>query len=245
MALVMSAFLPVATHTHRLPRVSSLTRVSARTHRPRRGSSSSGSEPRDRGSPPPRRRETPGKDELGRDLREGLSRKRDRSPPPRRSRLSRSRSRSRSPAGSRRRSPPRRRSRSPLAGRSPPRRRSRSPRRNRSPPRWRSPPPDERARPPPGRGICYAWQKGECARGENCRFAHEGEAGSGGGGGGRGEMGGPDADWLEKRRKMREEMASKKNSGIYASSDDDDYTAKVHSVDCDACALPKYLLQAA
>ena len=36
-------------------------------------------------------------------------------------------------------------------------------------------------------GICYAYQKGECTRGDSCRFSHSdgGSGGSGGGSGGR------------------------------------------------------------
>ena len=40
-----------------------------------------------------------------------------------------------------------------------------------------------------GAGVCYSFQKGECDRGSNCRFSHEGGGGGGGGyrgGGGRG-----------------------------------------------------------
>jgi hypothetical protein len=37
--------------------------------------------------------------------------------------------------------------------------------------------------------VCYAFQKGECTRGDACRFAH-GEGGGGGGGGGFGGGGG-------------------------------------------------------
>lgn len=29
--------------------------------------------------------------------------------------------------------------------------------------------------PPKPRGVCYAWQKGECTRGDTCRFAHSDE----------------------------------------------------------------------
>ena len=38
--------------------------------------------------------------------------------------------------------------------------------------------------------VCYAFQKGECTRGDSCRFSH-GEAGGGGGGGGGGWAGAP------------------------------------------------------
>jgi hypothetical protein len=36
------------------------------------------------------------------------------------------------------------------------------------------------------RGACYAFQRGECQRGDQCRFSHEAGAGGGGGGGGGG-----------------------------------------------------------
>lgn len=35
-------------------------------------------------------------------------------------------------------------------------------------------------------GVCYAHQRGDCTRGDNCRFSHEGSGGGGGGGGGGG-----------------------------------------------------------
>jgi len=31
--------------------------------------------------------------------------------------------------------------------------------------------------------VCYAFQKGECTRGDECRFSHTGESSGGGGGG--------------------------------------------------------------
>jgi hypothetical protein len=122
-------------------------------------------------------------------------RKDSRSPPARRRIRSPVRRDSRSPPRKRARSPPGGRSRSPLRRRSPSggrrsRSRSRSPRRYRSPPRRDSRSPRRRSGPLPdqdaefrrsgygrdddrrgggGRGICYAWQKGECARGESCR----------------------------------------------------------------------------
>eukprot|EP00303_Exanthemachrysis_gayraliae_P011323 CAMPEP_0206019006 /NCGR_PEP_ID=MMETSP1464-20131121/28287_1 /ASSEMBLY_ACC=CAM_ASM_001124 /TAXON_ID=119497 /ORGANISM="Exanthemachrysis gayraliae, Strain RCC1523" /LENGTH=143 /DNA_ID=CAMNT_0053392899 /DNA_START=68 /DNA_END=495 /DNA_ORIENTATION=- len=33
-----------------------------------------------------------------------------------------------------------------------------------------------------GRGVCYAWQRGECNRGDSCRFEHGEDGGRGGGG---------------------------------------------------------------
>ena len=33
-------------------------------------------------------------------------------------------------------------------------------------------------------GVCFAFQRGECERGNSCRFSHEGGGGGGGGGGG-------------------------------------------------------------
>ena len=39
---------------------------------------------------------------------------------------------------------------------------------------------------PPRRGICYAFEKGECERGDSCRFVHLPPNGGGGRGGGRG-----------------------------------------------------------
>jgi len=35
-----------------------------------------------------------------------------------------------------------------------------------------------------GRGVCFDFQKGRCNRGDQCRFAHEGDGGGGGFGGG-------------------------------------------------------------
>jgi len=40
------------------------------------------------------------------------------------------------------------------------------------------------------RGICFDWQKGDCQRGDQCRFAHEGTGGSGYSGSGGGGYGG-------------------------------------------------------
>ena len=40
-----------------------------------------------------------------------------------------------------------------------------------------------------GAPVCYANQRGECTRGADCRFSHDG-GGGGGGGGGRGGFGG-------------------------------------------------------
>ena len=37
-----------------------------------------------------------------------------------------------------------------------------------------------------GKGACYAFQRGECTRGDSCRFAHVGGGGGGGSGRGRG-----------------------------------------------------------
>jgi len=34
-----------------------------------------------------------------------------------------------------------------------------------------------------GSGVCYAFQRGDCNRGDQCRFSHEGSGGGGGGGG--------------------------------------------------------------
>jgi len=39
------------------------------------------------------------------------------------------------------------------------------------------------------RGVCFAWQRGECFRGDSCKFSHEDDGGGGGGGGG-GSFGG-------------------------------------------------------
>ena len=87
--------------------------------------------------------------------------------------------RRRSVSGGRRsRSPARRGSRSPRRYRSPRRRDSRSPPRRRSGPlpdqddefRRSGYDRDDARRGGGGRGICYAWQKGECARGESCRL---------------------------------------------------------------------------
>ena len=33
-------------------------------------------------------------------------------------------------------------------------------------------------------GVCFAFQRGECERGNSCRFSHEGGGGGGGNGGG-------------------------------------------------------------
>lgn len=41
-----------------------------------------------------------------------------------------------------------------------------------------------------GPSVCYAHQRGECQRGESCRFSHSNEEGGGGGGGGGGFSGG-------------------------------------------------------
>jgi hypothetical protein len=37
-----------------------------------------------------------------------------------------------------------------------------------------------------GGGVCFAFQKGQCTRGDSCRYRHEGEGGGGGGGSGSG-----------------------------------------------------------
>jgi|EP00505_MAST-04D_sp_SCG-Rhode-Island_P001832 cleavage and polyadenylation specificity factor subunit 4 len=42
------------------------------------------------------------------------------------------------------------------------------------------------------RGVCYAFQRGDCSRGSDCRFAHESGGGGGGGGYDRGGGGGYD-----------------------------------------------------
>ena len=39
-------------------------------------------------------------------------------------------------------------------------------------------------------GICHAWQRGNCQRGDSCRYLHEEGSGGGGGGGGGGGRGG-------------------------------------------------------
>jgi len=40
------------------------------------------------------------------------------------------------------------------------------------------------------RGVCFAWQRGECFRGDACKFSHEDDGGGGGLQGGRGRGGG-------------------------------------------------------